>query len=422
LKLPITPIFVQSKAYLSQYGRYGNSFFVVEELMPLLFVFYTPMVKMQYELGANYIEKPTKGVTDTSAPLPETSTLTVPDNEAIYEENHIPVTANGLIIPHLVLVKTKVILTPEIKLIYGIPKAPAMQDKWCVLEGIIAHKHIYILHIFLLRSGFDYQHSTFTRQVLDLHTYVSYICCAFFTICFGILSLRKSILSKDGHNILHGMLFWVLLPRQTEIDTTIGIQRRYKQEFPTFNALDEVWAVAIPSIYKEMGKSNILFFESVQEFQTQFQLGLEYIEFLTMKLILLNNPFLRHIWSMVNRPVFSGIHIVAGHHHLSSVYFAKRAYPLPAGSVSGVARLGIACIINDYITIFAASGGAVILQYFYSPGVKVTFIPRSISHEMVHRLVVRIYYMFADIPDILPLYFQNQSCAIKSEVSLLRLL
>ena len=133
--------------------------------MPAFWIGYRPLLKMQHQLCANHIQKLSKSLTCMGAPLPEASTLAMPYDKGIHEKHHIPMTADRLIISYLILVETKVIFSPEIELIYGIPKAPAMQDKWCILEGIIAHKHIYILHIFLMGSGFDYQHPTFTRQI-----------------------------------------------------------------------------------------------------------------------------------------------------------------------------------------------------------------------------------------------------------------
>jgi len=387
--------------------------------MPVLWVVHTPPVEMQHQLCANDIKKLSESLTGMGAPFPEAATLAMPDDEGIHEEHHIPMTADRLIITHLILIKAKIVFPTQIELVDAVPETPAMKHRWHITECIIAHQHIYIPHVFLLGCGFDYQHSTLTRQILDLQTDVCHIYCVFFTICLGILGLREGITFQGGHNILHGMLFSVLLPRQTEVDPTIRIQSSYIQKSPALNTFDEVWTVAIPPIHQKMREPDVLPLEFVQEFQTQLQLRLEYIQLLaigTMNCILFLYPFSGHVWTMVNRPVFPGIHIMAGYYHLSPVYLAKRTYPLSAGGMCGLSRLGIACIINGYLTISAASCGSIVLQYPYPPVVKFSAIPGRITHKVMHGLVIGVNDMLTDAPDIPPLYLQKQSSAIESEV------
>jgi hypothetical protein len=390
--------------------------------MPVLCIVHTPLVEMQHQLGSNDIKKLPKGTTDMSAPFPEATTLAVPDDEAIHEEHHVPMTTDRLIISHLVLVEAQIVFPTQIEFVYGIPETPAMQNRWHITERIVAHQHIYVPHVCLLGCRFDYQYSTLTRQILDLQTYVSHIHCVFFTIGFSILGLREGITFQGGHNILHGMLFSVLLSRKTEEDSTIGIQRRYIQKSPALNTFNEVWAVPIPPIYQQMRESDILLLDLVKEFQTQFQLRLEYIQTLAMKLILFLYPFVGHVWTMINRPVLPGVHIMTGYYHLSPVYLTKRTYPLSASGMCEVSRLGIACIINDYVAIFTASGGSIAFQYPYPLAVKLPIIPGRITHKVMHGLVIGVNDMLTDVPDILPFYLQKQSSAIESEVTPLGLL
>jgi hypothetical protein len=203
--------------------------------MPPFWMLHTPFVKMHHQLSANHIQKLSESVTRMSAPLPEASTLTMPDDEAIHEEYHIPVTTDRLVITHLILVEPKVILPMQIELVYPVPEAPSTKQRWHITECITAHKHIYVLHVFLLGSGFDYEHSTLTRQVLDLHPHISNIHCAYVSVCFGVLCSAEGILSQGGHKILHRMLFSILLTRQAEVDATIGIQGCYVKAFSTLN-------------------------------------------------------------------------------------------------------------------------------------------------------------------------------------------
>ena len=227
-----------------------------------------------------------------SAPLPETSTLAMPYDKGVHEEHHIPMTANRLIISHLILVEPKVIFPAQIELVYLIPETPAMQQRWHITECIIAHKHIYTAHVFLLECGFDNQHSTLTRQVLDLHRQVCHIYRAYIPVCFGVLSLRIRIIIQDGHYILHRMLIYRFITRQAEVDTAIGIQRRYVKAFSTLNTFDEVWTIAIPCIHQQMRESDTTSYQVINQFQTQYQLGFEYIHLFTIQFIVFIHPFL----------------------------------------------------------------------------------------------------------------------------------
>jgi hypothetical protein len=89
-----------------------------------------------------------QGLASVGAPLSEAATLAMPYDEAIHEKYHIPMATYRLIISHLVLIKPQVIFPTEIEFVYGIPKAPATQYRWRITECIIAHKHIYVIHIF----------------------------------------------------------------------------------------------------------------------------------------------------------------------------------------------------------------------------------------------------------------------------------
>lgn len=113
---------------------------------------------------------------------------------------------------------------------------------------------------------------------------------------------------------------------------------------------------------------------------------------------------------------------MAGYYHLSPVYLARRTYPLPAGGMSGVSRPGIARIIDDYVAIFTASCGSILLQYPYPPAVKFSVISGRITHKVMHGLVIGVNDMFTDVPDIPPLYLQEQSGSIESEFRPLGLL
>ena len=71
----------------------------------------------------DHVQKLSESLTLMSAPLPETPTLVLayagmPDDEAIHEEYHIPMTADGLVTTHLILVESEVIFPAQIELIY----------------------------------------------------------------------------------------------------------------------------------------------------------------------------------------------------------------------------------------------------------------------------------------------------------------
>jgi hypothetical protein len=98
------------------------------------------------------------------------------------------------------------------------------------------------------------------------------------------------------------MLFPILLARQAKVDSTICIQRRYIQESPTLNTFDEVWTVAIPPIYQQMREPDTPPLEFIEEFQTQPQLRLEYIQLSavsTMNCILFLYPLLGKVRTMI---------------------------------------------------------------------------------------------------------------------------
>ena len=76
--------------------------------MPAFWIGYTPLIERQHQLGMDNIQKLSESLTCISAPLPETSALTMPDDEAIeaiHEENHMPMTADRLVTTHLILVE-----------------------------------------------------------------------------------------------------------------------------------------------------------------------------------------------------------------------------------------------------------------------------------------------------------------------------
>ena len=47
--------------------------------MPGFWMLHTPFMKVQHQLGADDIQKLSESLTNMGTPLPETSTLTVPD-------------------------------------------------------------------------------------------------------------------------------------------------------------------------------------------------------------------------------------------------------------------------------------------------------------------------------------------------------
>ena len=105
--------------------------------MPAFWIGYTPLIERQHQLGMDHVQKLSESLTLMSAPLPETPTLTMPDDEAIHEEYHVPMTADRLVIPHLILSKTKIIFPVQIELIYLIPETPATKYRWHITECII---------------------------------------------------------------------------------------------------------------------------------------------------------------------------------------------------------------------------------------------------------------------------------------------
>ena len=94
--------------------------------MPTFWIRYSPLLEMQHELCEDHIQKLSEGLTGMRAPLTETSTLAMPDDEAIHKEYHIPMTTNRLVISHLILcfgyrvasVKPKIIFAMQIEFVY----------------------------------------------------------------------------------------------------------------------------------------------------------------------------------------------------------------------------------------------------------------------------------------------------------------
>ena len=136
--------------------------------MPRFRIVHTPFLKMKHQLRANNVQKLTKGMASMSAPLSETSTLTMKYDIAIHKKYHIPMTTNCSISPNLILVKSKLILATLIEFIYAVSKTPSTQQQWYFTVKIIAHKNVYLPHILFFSCGFDNQNSAFTRQVLYL--------------------------------------------------------------------------------------------------------------------------------------------------------------------------------------------------------------------------------------------------------------
>ena len=54
--------------------------------MPAFWIGHTPLIEIQHQLGMDHVQKPSESLARMSAPLPETPTLTMPDDEAIHEE------------------------------------------------------------------------------------------------------------------------------------------------------------------------------------------------------------------------------------------------------------------------------------------------------------------------------------------------
>ena len=111
--------------------------------MPAFWVSHTPLVERQHQLGMDHVQKLSESLTRMSAPLPETPTLTMPDDEAIHEKYHVPMTADRLVITHLILVEPKVIFPAQIELIYLVTETPATKYRWRITECIITHQHIF---------------------------------------------------------------------------------------------------------------------------------------------------------------------------------------------------------------------------------------------------------------------------------------
>jgi hypothetical protein len=86
--------------------------------MPAFWIRYRPLLKMQHQLGTDHIQKLSESLTRMSAPLPETPTLTMPDNEAIHEKYHIPMTADRSVTTHLILIEPEIIFPMQIELVY----------------------------------------------------------------------------------------------------------------------------------------------------------------------------------------------------------------------------------------------------------------------------------------------------------------
>ena len=112
---------------------------MLEEIMPTFWMFHTPFVKVQHQFGTDHIQKLSKSLTGMGTPLSETPTLTMPDNEAIHEEYHVPMTADGLVITNLILVEPKIVFPMKIELVYLTPETPATKYRWRITECIIAH-------------------------------------------------------------------------------------------------------------------------------------------------------------------------------------------------------------------------------------------------------------------------------------------
>ncbi len=93
--------------------------------MPAFWVGHTPLIEIQHQLSMDHVQKLSESLTLMSAPLSETPTLTMPDDEAIHEKYHIPMTADRLVATHLVLVEPKIIFPAQIELIYLVTETPA---------------------------------------------------------------------------------------------------------------------------------------------------------------------------------------------------------------------------------------------------------------------------------------------------------
>jgi hypothetical protein len=161
--------------------------------MPRFRVVHTPILKMKHQLRPNNVQKLTKGMASMSAPLSETSTLTMKYDIAIHKKYHIPMTTNCFISSNLILIKSKPILTTLIEFIYAVSKTPSTKQQWYFTVKIIAHKNVYLPHILFFSYGFDNQNSAFTRQVLYLQLHFCNIRCTCFSVCFGVFYFDESI-------------------------------------------------------------------------------------------------------------------------------------------------------------------------------------------------------------------------------------
>ena len=101
--------------------------------MPAFWIGYTPLIERQHQLGMNHVQKLSESLTRMSASLPETPTLTMPDDEAIHEKYHIPMTADRLVTTHLkvsLLVEPEIIFPMQIELVYLVTETPSMKYRW----------------------------------------------------------------------------------------------------------------------------------------------------------------------------------------------------------------------------------------------------------------------------------------------------
>ena len=125
---------------LCHYRCHRDTFLILEEVMPAFWVGHTPLIERQHQLGMDHVQKLSESLTLMGAPFLETSTLTMPDDEAIHEEYHVPMTADRLVATHLILVEPKIIFPMQIELVYLITETPSMKYRWRITECIIAHK------------------------------------------------------------------------------------------------------------------------------------------------------------------------------------------------------------------------------------------------------------------------------------------
>ena len=100
--------------------------------MPAFWIGHTPLIEIQHQLGMDHVQKPSESLTRMSTPLPETPTLTMPDDEAIHEEYHVPMTAYRLVATHLILcfgyrvarVEPQIVFPMQIELVYLVTETP----------------------------------------------------------------------------------------------------------------------------------------------------------------------------------------------------------------------------------------------------------------------------------------------------------